>query len=158
MKNLLITILLFISGYACAQDMPEMSTKVRITSPDKTIVAEVNEVSEVISPKPNLFYFWYYAGSILSTQGGYSGKLLDGSYNEYYLSKALKQQGTFKKGLKNGSWKSWNEDGVLKEDILWKNGKIIEGKSVSFWKKIPLLKHKKIHRDSASAVVNKAGK
>jgi len=157
MKKRLLAILLFISGYACAQDIPEMSTKVRITAPDKTIVAEVNEVSEVTSPKTGLFYFWYYAGGIHSTQGGYSGKLLDGSYNEYYLSKALKQQGTFKKGLKNGKWKSWSEDGSLKEDILWKNGKVVKEEKIPIWKRLPLLKHKKTYPDTTSAIV-KPGK
>ncbi|TWI94535.1 hypothetical protein JN11_04645 [Mucilaginibacter frigoritolerans] len=158
MKKRLLAILLLISGYACAQTMPEMSTKVRITATDKTIVAEVNEVTEVTSPKADLFYFWYYAGGIHSTQGGYSGKLLDGYYNEYYLSKSLKQQGTFKKGLKNGNWKSWNEDGTLKEDILWKNGKVVIEKEVPIWKKLPFFKHKKVHTDSTVAIVNKASK
>jgi antitoxin component YwqK of YwqJK toxin-antitoxin module len=158
MKKRLLAILLLISGYACAQTMPDMSTKVRITGPDKTIVAEVNEVGEVTSTKSDLFYFWYYAGGIHSTQGGYSGKLLDGSYNEYYLSKTLKQQGTFKKGLKNGSWKSWNEDGTLKEDILWKNGKILKEKEASFWKRLPLLKHKKTQPDSTMTVIHKTSK
>lgn len=158
MKKVLLFILLMTSGYAYAQTMPEMNTKVRVTAPDKTIVAEVNEVGEISSPKVGLFYFWYYAGGIHSTQGGYSGKLLDGTYTEYYLSKGLMQQGLFKKGLKNGTWKSWNEDGSLKEAIKWKNGKVIKDKYASFWKKLPLLKSKTKHTDTTAVSATKASK
>jgi hypothetical protein len=158
MKKYLLIILLFISGYVRAQNMPEMSTKVHITTSEKNIVAEVDEIGEVSSPKAALFYFWYYAGGIHCTQGGYSGKLLNGSYNEYYLSKNLKQQGVFKKGLKNGSWKSWNEDGSLKENLQWKNGKIVNEKKLPIWKKLPFFKRKNTTRDTIAGTVNKANK
>ncbi len=158
MKKGLLFILLIISGYTHAQTMPDMSTKVRITATDKTIVANVNEVDDISSPKVGLFYFWYYAGGIHSSQGGYSGKLLDGTYAEYYLSKGLKEQGTFKRGLKNGIWKSWNEDGILKEAIKWKNGKVVKDKYVSFWKKLPFLKTKPKHADSTAVSAAKTSK
>jgi len=58
-------------------------------------------------------YYWWGGKQIQVTQGGYSGKLLNGVFTVYYLNKQLKQQGLFKKGLKNGEWKEWNEQGKL---------------------------------------------
>lgn len=63
--------------------------------------------------KPNRSYYWWGGKQIQVTQGGYSGKLLDGVFTVYYLNKQLKQQGLFKKGLKYGEWKEWNEQGKL---------------------------------------------
>lgn len=73
------------------------------------------DAAEKISKKTDLnkIYFWYGNNSISSTQGGYSGKLLDGQYSEFYDNKDLKEQGFFKSGLKDGSWKTWRENGVL---------------------------------------------
>ncbi len=144
MKKIFTILFLLISGAIYAQEMPEMGIKVRIPQPDKTIVAEVNDVSSIPSPKSNLIYYWYYANSIHSTQGGFSGKLLDGQYSEFYPSKNLKEQGFFKKGLKQGVWKSWNEDGTLKEQTKWKNGVLVSDKVVPFWKRINILKKNKI--------------
>ncbi|MDF2432858.1 MAG: hypothetical protein JWP44_2489 [Mucilaginibacter sp.] len=145
MKRIIVIVFFFTAYHACAQKMPEMSTKVRITAPDKTIVAEINEVAAVSSPKPGLYYFWYYANGIHSTQGGYNGKLLDGNYMEYYPDKSLKEQGYFIRGLKNGLWKTWNEDGTLKESVHWKSGKVIIRKSSPFWKRLPILRKKFKH-------------
>jgi hypothetical protein len=78
MRKVLTILFLFIACFTYAQKMPEMGIKVRIAALDKTIVADVNEVSAVSSPKSSLYYFWYYANGIHSTQRGYSGKLLDG--------------------------------------------------------------------------------
>ncbi|WP_259071779.1 toxin-antitoxin system YwqK family antitoxin [Mucilaginibacter sp. X4EP1] len=144
MKKIFTLFFLLTSGVIYAQEMPEMGIKVRIPQSDKTIVAEINEVSAVPSPKANLVYYWYYANGIHSTQGGFSGKLLDGQYSEFYLSKNLKEQGFFKKGLKQGPWKSWNEDGTLKEQTKWKNGVLVADKVVPFWKRINILKKNKI--------------
>ncbi|MBO9675438.1 MAG: hypothetical protein J7577_18460 [Sphingobacteriaceae bacterium] len=68
-------------------------------------------------------YAWFGGNQIRYTQGGYSGKLLDGVYNEFYDTKGLKTQGVFDMGLKTGKWKSWGEDGVLDSIVNYANGK-----------------------------------
>lgn len=67
-------------------------------------------------------YFWYSANKIMKTQGGFSGKLLNGDYNEFYLTKNLKEQGTFKLGLKNGLWNKWSTSGKLLYQANYKDG------------------------------------
>jgi antitoxin component YwqK of YwqJK toxin-antitoxin module len=146
MKKIL-TILLFFTTYSLfAQKYPEIGLyKVHIALPDKTIVAEIEPVSSKDNIKTDRFYYWYSSNEIHFTQGGYSGKLLNGMYNEFFLNKNLKQQGTFKKGLKDGTWKSWNEDGSLNEISKWKNGRIVHIDSTSFWKKVNVFKKKTKH-------------
>jgi antitoxin component YwqK of YwqJK toxin-antitoxin module len=132
--------------------MPYMGlNKVRITEADKTIVAEIGPVNSLPKAKPNLFYYWYSANLIHSTQGGFSGTLLNGQYNEYYLNKNLREQGTFKNGLKDGTWKTWNEDGTLDKAATWKNGVIVTGTPPSFWKKLNIFKKRaKLPADSSA--------
>jgi len=67
-------------------------------------------------------YYWYSNNAIKITQGGYSGKLLNGTYLEFYINGNLKSQGTFLKGLKNGEWKSWGSDGFLSVSITYREG------------------------------------
>lgn len=68
-------------------------------------------------------YAWFSGNQIRYTQGGYSGKLLDGVYNEFYDTKGLKTQGLYQMGLKTGNWKSWGEDGKLDSIIHYASGK-----------------------------------
>ena len=106
-----------------AQKLPDNGfNKVRISQIDKTVQAELLPVTFQPAIKPDLFYYWYGANIIHITQGGFSGKLLNGIYREYYLSKNLKEQGVFAKGLKNGTWKTWNENGNLISLYIWNNG------------------------------------
>jgi len=76
-----------------------------------------------IKPKNDLYYYWYGANDVKRTKGGYSGKLLHGSYTEYYSNKNLKSQGRFKYGLKTGEWKSWHFSGEYDEICTWRKGK-----------------------------------
>lgn len=71
-------------------------------------------------------YFWYSGNVINNTQGGFSGRLLDGDYREYYSNKNLKVQGAFKVGLKVGKWNTWTEEGTLISSMSFKSG-IVEG-------------------------------
>jgi antitoxin component YwqK of YwqJK toxin-antitoxin module len=122
MKKLLFLILL-IPLYTAAQRLPyEAMLKVRITEADKTTVAEIRPVDDEPNIATDRLYYWYSANRIHQTQGGYSGKLLNGLFEEYYFNKNLKTQGSFKKGLKSGIWKSWNDNGSLNEEMTWKNG------------------------------------
>lgn len=135
-------------GYtATAQKLPDFDlNKVRITLPDKIIAAGLEPFVSGISAKPNVFYYWYSAGAVHQTQGGYSGKLLDGPYTEYYLNRSLKQQGVFKKGLKVGIWKNWAENGTLLSVTRWKHGTERPLKRAPLWKRVHWFKKKTMVR------------
>jgi hypothetical protein len=127
MKKILI-LLLFISTAAAAQKIPDYGfNKVRITDGDKTIQAELKPIKNAPDVETDRLYFWYGSNIIHTTQGGFSGRLLNGDYSEYYLSKNLKEQGLFDEGLKNGIWKSWDDNGNLIQLYTWQKG-IKDGK------------------------------
>ena len=143
MKKILFIFFVIFSISANAQKLPDFGfNKVRIAEDDKTILAEIIPVNSNPKAKAHLFYFWYSANLIHVTQGGFSGKLLNGSYSEFYLNKNLAEQGAFKKGLKNGIWKSWNEDGTLNQVTRWKDGIIFVKKPSTFWKRFHIFKRK----------------
>ncbi|CAN5280424.1 hypothetical protein BH09BAC6_BH09BAC6_10840 [soil metagenome] len=141
MKKTLVLLFSLFSVYVYGQKLPDYGfDKVRISDSTKTVLAEIMPVTSAPAIKSNLYYFWYSANKIHSTQGGYSGKLLNGRYIEYFLNKNLKEQGTFKKGLKEGIWKSWNEDGMLRQVIMWKSGSVVTGQPYTFWEKLNIFK------------------
>lgn len=72
--------------------------------------------------KPQRLYHWYASQKVHNTQGGYSGKLLDGDYSSYYPNKQLARQGKYRKGLADGNWKEWRENQRLAKIEKWKNG------------------------------------
>ena len=93
-----------------------------LNSGNESYKFEVLTENKSIKTDKHRTYYWFAFNSINSTMGGYSGKVLDGSYSCFYLSNTLKEKGVFKKGLKNGEWRSWNENGALKEIINYKHG------------------------------------
>lgn len=137
MRYIFLFFFCILSFAAYSQKLPDYGlNRVRITQPDKTIVAEIASVSSNPSIKQNLIYFWYSTNTIHTSQGGFSGKLLNGLYTEYYVNKNLKEQGDFKKGLKDGVWKEWDKDGSLVAISTWKNGIAVTGKKPSIWIRI----------------------
>jgi len=153
MKNIILIFFCFLSIGVYAQTIPDYGlNRVRIAQSDQLVIAQLEPESSTISAKSNLYYFWYSANLIHETQGGYSGRLLDGQYAVFYPNKSLKEQGRFKKGLKDGVWKIWREDGTLLATSTWKHGIDITGKQRSLWKRLPLIhkKHKSVDSLSAS--------
>lgn len=141
MKKIVVILFFLCPGVLYAQKMPDRGfNKIRIPDTGKTILAEINPVDHLPKPKAGLYYFWYDANLIHSTQGGYSGKLLNGEYAEYYLNKNLKEKGSFKKGLKDGDWRIWNEDGTLAQRATWKKGMILVPDSASFWRRFHIFR------------------
>ncbi|WP_428330291.1 toxin-antitoxin system YwqK family antitoxin [Mucilaginibacter sp.] len=144
MKKILLIILTMVTGHLFAQEVPGFGfDKVRIVLPDKIIQAETLPAGSAPTAKIGLFYYWYSANAIHYTQGGFSGRLLNGLYTEYYSDKNLKEQGRFDKGLKTGPWKDWNDDGTIINVKNWKNGTLLADTAASFWKRINIFKKKK---------------
>ena len=120
-KILLLVCFLPVFGYA--QKIPDWGfNKIRIADGDKKIEAEILPLTSPPTARPRLVYYWYSANIIHATQGGYSGKLLNGKYSEYYPDKNLEEQGIYNKGLKDGVWKTWTDNGILTATYTWDNG------------------------------------
>lgn len=152
MKKIMLLLSLILPCLASAQQVPGFGTnKVRIVQPDKIIEAETQPLTAP-RPKARLFYYWYSSNQIHSTEGGFSGRLLNGSYNEFYLSRNLKEQGAFDKGLKNGTWKEWAEDGQLIKTTRWKKGVLLPDSTVSFWKRMNIFQKKKRSKPAVDTV------
>jgi antitoxin component YwqK of YwqJK toxin-antitoxin module len=170
MRKLLTLIFLSMVGVASAQKIPDYGfNKIRIALSDKIIQADLTPLKSDPKTESDKTYYWSSSNAIHTSQGGFSGKLLNGDYAEYYLNKNLKEQGSFKGGLKHGVWKSWNEGGILVESFSWvdgsrtgefelfstytnegkaetvdyKNGKVIEKKPSAFLEKINIFKRLK---------------
>lgn len=75
-----------------------------------------------ISPSTGKMYHWYKSNAIMSTNGGFDGKVLHGKYAAFYLNNNLKEKGRIKKGLKCGEWKAWYDNGNINEIASWKKG------------------------------------
>lgn len=97
--------------------------RVRVGTADGFIYAELNPADKRIITYDSRVYSWYDKGVINSSQGGYSGKLLNGQYMAYYeASKQVKTAGNYRDGLKTGKWQVWNPNGLLKESQYWNLG------------------------------------
>jgi len=123
-NSLLIVIFTLITHVVMGQYSTKdfLSHKIIVNHDDYTIVAYVKPTRRIYI-ESDLLYYWFSTSLIKSTQGGYSGKLLNGSYQELFLNKNLKELGAFRAGLKTGNWKSWDESGRLKEEYSWDSGK-----------------------------------
>jgi hypothetical protein len=122
MKKLLLFIFILSARGVMAQ-MPDYGLyNIHISDSAKTIRTQVNPVSGTVSTWPRLLYYWFGSNSIHEQQGGFSGKLLNGTYEESDRNHHLIMQGGFKAGLKDGTWKTWNESGRLSSVITWDEG------------------------------------
>ncbi|GEM68742.1 hypothetical protein SMI01S_23480 [Sphingobacterium mizutaii NBRC 14946 = DSM 11724] len=70
------------------------------------------------------FYYWYQSRKVQRTQGGFSGKLLHGSYQEFSGNKQLLKQGFYRKGLPHGEWKYWSDSQHLLKEEHWSKGNL----------------------------------
>lgn len=78
--------------------------------------------SKKVNLKEDVVYSWFKSQKVMSTEGGASGVLLDGIYEEFYPNSQLKVKGVYKKGVKHGRWMYWKEDGQLLKKVYWRNG------------------------------------
>lgn len=124
MRYLIVFILLLnaFNGHAQSYQKDFTQDKATINYPDHVLKVNFQTSKSDKIAKPDRRYFWYSANQIHTTQGGYSGKLLDGLYEDFYLNKNLKERGQFSKGIKTGEWTSWSESGSLNGTYHWRNG------------------------------------
>lgn len=115
---------LFITEAAHGQSYVDglLSHKVTVHYPDHTVIATAKP-TDFVPVESDRLYYWFSGNQINTTQGGYSGKLLNGSYQDFYLNKNLKESGSFEKGLKTSLWKNWTDNGILKDEYSFKEGK-----------------------------------
>jgi effector-binding domain-containing protein len=120
---------LFVWGMLCSGTVLGQSSyvesmlthKVTVHYPGHTVTAHVEPV-EKISVSSNRLYYWFSGNQVNITEGGYSGKPLNGSYEDLYDNKNLKESGNFEDGLKTGLWKSWTEEGLLINEFTFRKG------------------------------------
>jgi len=112
--------------------------QIHITDSTQEITADIVPVKNDPKIKNDRYYYWYYNKIIHSTQGGYTGQLLNGHYIAFYPDKNLKEEGNFKAGLKDGTWKTWNQKGDLTNVTTWDEGIQVQG-GQSLWEKIPFV-------------------
>lgn len=130
-RLLLLTVFFFMANVAMGQKYMKnyLTYKIIVNDSSHNIVAYVKPV-RILYTEADKQYYWFSGHQISSTQGGYSGKLLNGNYQDYYTNKILKESGVFNGGLKNGIWKSWDVNGKLKEEYTWvlgrKNGRYLK--------------------------------
>src|SRR5690606_861164 len=72
---------------------------------------------------PLIWYYWYHKDTINRSQGTYSGKLLNGPYEEYFENWSPKTLGNFEHGMKTGVWKQWDHTGRLRKVSNWVKSK-----------------------------------
>ena len=122
MKKLLLLFFVF-SVYKASAQLPDYGLyNIHISDSVKSIRTQVVPVSGIVTAYPSLLYYWYGSNLIHEQQGGFSGKLLNGTYEEYDKNHHLTIQGGFKNGLKNGIWKIWNGSGFLTSVVTWDEG------------------------------------
>jgi len=72
----------------------------------------------------DLTYYYHYKDAIHQSQGGYTGSLLDGTWESQYPNNLLYSQGMFEKGLKSGIWHYWYPNGRLQREERWREGRL----------------------------------
>ncbi|TKG88107.1 hypothetical protein EYV94_27625 [Puteibacter caeruleilacunae] len=120
-KYILISVgLLLLSQYSFAQDLLLRRVSFKTGAYNYSIYVPYNQQTPKISNR--CVYYWYEQGKIHQNQGGFSGLLLEGSFEKCTLTGFLIEKGEFKGGLKNGEWKKWDLKGNLIYSEYWKDG------------------------------------
>jgi hypothetical protein len=115
------------AGMAYGQKQPPLKTtalnRITLNRNDTVFQFFIKEAPGKFKTFPSLHYYWFSPDTILITQGSFSGKLLDGTYDVFYPNKNLKEKGWFKNGLKAGLWRNWDSGGKLLHATNWDKGK-----------------------------------
>lgn len=125
-----------------------LTREIVINTGDTMVRARIVINSEKIKPSQELIYYWFNNGLINRNMGGYSGKLLHGSYQVFDKWQTMVVQGDFNMGLRDGEWKYWYTNGNLKRIESWKKGKK-SNKVILFDEQGKLLKQEVFHEKSS---------
>ncbi len=143
MKYIVLFVLLVTFDRSFGQNLSDYDyNKVRIIDSGALVQAELLPYTNPPKPKIDRIYYWYNANQIHATQGGFTGKLLNGNYTSFYPNKSLREQGDFEKGLKQGIWKNWDASGKLIKTSYWDEGVEVKETAKPFWKKLNLFPKK----------------
>lgn len=69
-------------------------------------------------------YWWYGSGRLNRTQGGYSGRLLDGAFIVRSAEGRLLEKGVMSAGKRSGEWIQWYPTGSIHSIYNWKYGEL----------------------------------
>ncbi len=94
---------------------------VSINHGDTLVTFQVQGIEEEPKINDEVQYTWFKSNKIYQSQGGYSGQLLHGKYEEF-LDKKMVKKGYYDNGRKIGEWRSWNLNGDLRNMVTYKNG------------------------------------
>jgi len=132
-RSTLIILSLIISSRAFTQQKLETTALNRITFVKNDTVYRffILKPGKKVNAKPGLNYYWFKPDTILITNSGYDGRLLNGEYKTFYPNKNIKEYGMFDEGLKTGEWKTWSADGKLLQIYNWKKGHL-DGKFIIY--------------------------
>lgn len=119
----MIGILILTTSYARVNFRKLTTFPVYINYPDSSQKACVLNANGKVKPKQDAFYYWYGNNVIEATQGGFSGRLLHGTYTAYHPNHNLKSQGCFDHGLKTGKWTTWYSSGRIHEIHYFSHGR-----------------------------------
>lgn len=119
-EPLLTLILSLLFGFLFAQGETQAIT---LQLDSITLRCEVLLNDPEVKYELDLLYFSYYRDTILNNQGGHTGRLLHGDYQEIDLDGKLRKQGTYQAGLQEGNWKEWNTTGTLRSIYHYQTGR-----------------------------------
>lgn len=84
----------------------------------------IAEKDKKVKLKKGVNYHYYDYNSVKSSDYGFNGRLLHGSYVKAILaSNRIIEKGSFVYGVKQEEWKKWFKNGNLKTIQFWKNGR-----------------------------------
>jgi antitoxin component YwqK of YwqJK toxin-antitoxin module len=112
-------------------DLLPISKEVIVEYEDSLVRANVLLEKENIEVDFSIIYFWHNKGVLSHNMGGYTGELLHGEYLVFDNQMNLITKGKFDKGIKEGIWKRWNANGMLKQIMNYKKGKL-DGELLSY--------------------------
>jgi hypothetical protein len=121
----LILIAAFFSFFACfpcrSQSLDKLKRQAMNTSRITLSLGDSVQTFCLLAPEERLpqadldrRYWWYGSGEVKSSQGGYSGRLLDGPYLLRTHEGDLLEEGQLTAGKRNGQWRGWYPGGALR--------------------------------------------
>ena len=114
----------------CLSSLAQPEERIEIASLNRQLIRKKDTVyrfyaalpEHPVRIYPDRTYYWFHSDTILTTVGGYDGRLLDGSYTVFYPDKNLAEAGEFTDGLRNGEWRAWYPGGMIKSIVHWRTG------------------------------------